>query len=97
MDENSQKDTYSVLNEYKLILNALCTVVQYKGELTARFNYVRRHIACLGISPDFPEELEKAQKEAFEAITEFEDLCIIHLSGEEDDNLALDVWTPCSK
>lgn len=73
------------MDEIKLTLNRLCTIIQEKREISIKMQWIVYDLRKLGIDELFLEELKDEANNAYEAITNFEEACVRALAGGEDD------------
>lgn len=72
------------MDEIKLTLNRLCSIIQEKHEISVKTKWIVYDLRKLGVDDDILEELQDEANNAYEAITNFEEACVRALAGGED-------------
>lgn len=73
------------MDEIKLTLNRLCTIIQEKHEISVKMKWIVHDLLKIGVDEDILEEINDEANNAYEAITNFEEACVRALAGGEGD------------
>lgn len=73
------------MDEIKLTLNRLCTIIQEKHEIKVKMRCIICDLCKLRVDEDILEELHDEANNACEAIMNFEEACVRALAGGEGD------------
>lgn len=72
------------MDEIKLTLNRLCTIIQEKHEISIKTQWIINDLRRLGVDEYMLEMLREEASNAYEAITNFEEACVRALAGDEE-------------